>query len=71
MIEEYLRKLKLFEPGENPALKNPPKPSTPNKAASDANTPAKNASTSQAAMAAMKGTINKQEVPEEDIKLIC
>lgn len=41
MIEEYLRKLKLFEPGENPALKNPPKPSTPNKAASDANTPAK------------------------------
>ena len=69
MIEEYLRKLKLFEPGENPALKNPPKPSTPNKAASDANTPAKNASTSQAAMAAMKGTINKQEVPEEDIKL--
>ena len=67
--KEYLRKLKLFEPGENPALKNPPKPSTPNKAASDANTPAKNASTSQAAMAAMKGTINKQEVPEEDIKL--
>ena len=69
MIEEYLRKLKLFEPGENPALKNPPKPSTPNKAASAANTPVKNASTSQAAMAAMKGTVNKQEVPEEDIKL--
>ena len=61
--------LPIFEPGENPALKNPPKPSTPNKAASDANPPAKNASTSQAAMAAMKGTINKQEVPEEDIKL--
>ena len=64
MIEEYLRKLKLFEPGENPALKNPPKPSTP-----AANTPDKNASTSQAAMAAMKGAVNKQEVPEEDIKL--
>ena len=70
MIEEYLRKLKLFEPGENPALKNPPKPSTPNKAASAANTPVKNASTSQAAMAAMKGTVNKQEVPEEDIKSV-
>ena len=28
MIEEYLRKLKLFEPGKNPAMKNPPKPRT-------------------------------------------
>ena len=69
MLEEYLRKLKLFEPGENPALKNPPKPSTPSKAAPASNASAKNASTSQAAMVAMKGTVNKQEVPEEDIKL--
>ncbi len=59
MLEQYLRKLKLFEPGSNPVLKksdSPKKTDTP-------------ASTSKAAIDAMKGTINKQEVPEEDIKL--
>ena len=67
MMEGYLRKLKLFEPGENPALKNPPKKPAGTTAAPAKPTTANNAA--QAAMAAMKGTVNKQEVPEEEIKL--
>lgn len=58
MLEKYLRKLKLFEPGEHPAV--PQKPGTPK-------TPP--AGTAQSAVNAMKGTVNTQEVPEEDIKL--
>ena len=69
MLEAYLRKLKLFEPGENPATKNPVKPSGNATPAQPSNASGKNASNALAAMAAMKGTINKQEVPEEDIKL--
>ena len=67
MMEGYLRKLKLFEPGENPALKNSPKKPAGTTAAPGKPTTANDAA--QAAMAAMKGTVNKQEVPEEEIKL--
>lgn len=66
MIEEYLRKLKLFEPGDNPAQHNPV---TPGNKPAAANTSGKNTSSAQAAINAMKGAVNKQEVPEEDIKL--
>lgn len=67
MMEGYLRKLKLFEPGENPVFKNPPKKPAGTTAAPGKPTTANDAA--QAAMAAMKGTVNKQEVPEEEIKL--
>ena len=66
MLEKYLRKLKLFEPGENPALQNPPQ--KPDAGKTGAGKPS-GTNTENAAINAVKGTINKQEVPEEDIKL--
>ena len=69
MMEQYLRKLKLFEPGSGPIAKanNTPNKSGPkNTAAPSTKNPA---SANKAAMDAMKGNINRQEVPEEDIRL--
>ncbi|MGN0390891.1 MAG: AAA family ATPase [Wujia sp.] len=64
MMEDYLRKLKLFEPGSGPIAKAN---NTSNKSGTK-NTAAQN-SANKAAMDAMKGNLNRQEVPEEDIKL--
>ncbi len=82
VIEEYLRKHKLFEPGNGPipgSGKNIA-PGTPagkkeeDKKPGGTATAGKNivgttADDAKAAMEAMKGTLNKNEVPEEEITL--
>lgn len=61
MIEDYLRKLKLFEPGKGPIPKSiNHKPAATSKPATSNN---------KAALEAMKGTINRQEIPEEELNL--
>ena len=84
MIEEYLRKHKVFEPGKGPAPgsindKKPgaDKPASGSSKPADSSASASNtgkvvgstAAEAKAAMEAMKGTINKNEVPEQDITL--
>ena len=71
MMEQYLRKLKLFEPGNGPIAKANNQAGQNKASASAKNTNANNTSNNKAsnAMNAMKGNLNKQEVPEEDIKL--
>ncbi len=79
MIEEYLRKHKLFEPGKGPAQKSildekPKKPGADAAKGSAAGTAEKKivgttAADAKAAMEAMKGKLNKNEVPEEEINL--
>lgn len=65
MLEAYLRKLKLFEPGEHPLAPTASKHTPANNSKPQANAP----DNKQAAIAAMKGVINKQEIPEEDLNL--
>ena len=86
MIEEYLRKHKLFEPGKGPAptsindkpktgagpktgAKNDAKPADDKKNANGSKVVGTTAADAKAAMEAMKGQINKNEVPEEEITL--
>ena len=59
MIEEYIRKYNLYEPGSGPikASSNAPKPS------------AKSKSNTKSTLEGMKGNLNKNEVAEEDITL--
>lgn len=93
MLEQYLRKLKLFEPGENPAWKNPAgnrsnsssrnansnghlsnsshnagsrAPKTGN--ASQTGKP-NSGSTTNSEIKAMQGSVNREEIPEEELKL--
>lgn len=69
MIEAYLRKQKLFEAGKGPIARSindiPPKKN--DNGYSNANVAAK--SSAAAALDAMKGTLNDQEIKEEDLKL--
>lgn len=62
LIENYLRKLKLYEPGEGPII---------GAAASKAEAEQSSAAPgkAQASLDAMKGKLNREEVPEEDVKL--
>lgn len=61
MIEQYLRKLKLYEPGKGPIKAAPG--ATKNASKSAENNSAKST------LEGMKGNLNKNEVPEEDITL--
>ncbi|MGN0435897.1 MAG: AAA family ATPase [Wujia sp.] len=63
MIEEYLRKHKLYEAGKGPIAAAKKPTSTVN--SGNATT----TKTAQASLEAMKGKPNKEEVPEEDLKL--
>lgn len=74
MIEKFLRKHNLYEPGKGPIaqsiINNKPtynfnKPATPVPNASNTAT----ANSATAALEAMKGQINKEQVPEEDVTL--
>lgn len=70
VIEKFLRKHKLYEPGQRP----PAKPVSGNAAASKNNISAKkDASGSKpsvnAELEAMKGKLNKEEIPEGELKL--
>ncbi len=84
MIEEYLRKHKLFEPGKGPAptsvndKKDKPAANKPKDNKANADKPeakegnkviGTTAADAKAAMEAMKGQLNKNEVPEEEITL--
>lgn len=62
IIENYLRKLKLYEPGQGPIIGN-----TTQKGASVSSSAA--SGKTQASLDAMKGKLNTEEIPEEDVKL--
>ena len=62
LIENYLRKLKLYEPGEGPIIGAA---ASKAEAAPSSSAPGK----AQASLDAMKGKLNREEVPEEDVKL--
>ena len=77
MIEDYLRKHKLYEPGKGPiptsiVNNTPKKPDTPKKPAFSENSKVigTTAEDVKAAMEAMKeGKLNKNEVPENEVTL--
>ena len=67
MLEKYLRKHKLFDPGSGPIKVTPIKPSAPSKPASADAKPIKGSLEDQ--IEAMKGKLNEAELPEEELKL--
>ena len=68
MMEAYLRKLKLYEPGSGPIAANKNKPVTKANTTKNSAAP-QNTTQNNAAINAMKGQLNTQEVPEEEINL--
>ena len=60
MIEEYLRKYNLYEPGSGPIKAAPGATKSKSK---------NSASSTKSTLEGMKGTLNKNEVPEEDVTL--
>lgn len=71
LIENYLRKLKLYEPGEGPIIGAARAEAAPSSSAASAEAaPSSSApGKAQASLDAMKGKLNREEVPEEDVKL--
>ena len=71
LIENYLRKLKLYEPGEGPIIGAAKAEAAPSSSAARAEAaPSSSApGKAQASLDAMKGKLNREEVPEEDVKL--
>ncbi len=68
IIEKYLREHGLFEAGKGPIKVNPKNANTTTNS-SNHNNSSSATSNPQAALEAMKGQLNKEEVPEEDVTL--
>lgn len=78
MIEKYLRKHKIYEAGKGPIASSilnggnpyiPPAANAGGAKPAPGNKVAQSYSSPQAALEAMKGQLNKQEVPEEELSL--